>query len=194
LNLLFTALLMLCGLGAAIFATSISGRRNSFHAIWLGFGSAAVLIRPEALPNAGWTGCIVAGVAALRIFRPDVRLLTPLCAGALAGLWSVLLQIQGLPWPAAIAAAASVPALSAFLSIRSPAFAPEALREEAMLAMLFMGFAVAVIPEVSAGWQSALALNREDSASTNRILANWVLVLSGASIVLGGLYSLLRRR
>jgi hypothetical protein len=153
-----------------------------------------VLIRPEALPNAGWTGCIVAGVAALQIFRPDVRLLTPLCAGALAGLWSVLLQIQGLPWPAAIAAAASVPALSAFLSIRSPAFAPEALREEAMLAMLFMGLAVAVIPEVSAGWQSALALNREDSASTNRILANWVLVLSGASIVLGGLYSLLRRR
>ena len=185
---------MLSALGAAIFATTTAGRRNSIHAIWLGFGASAVLIRPEALPDPAWTGCTVAAIAALQIFRPDVRLLAPLCSGALAGFWSVLLQIQGLPLPAAVILAAALPAVSAFLAIRRPLFAPESLRQEAMLAMVALGLAVAVIPEVSAGWHSALALNRAETDSSNQIIANWVLVLSAASVVLGGFYSLLRRR
>jgi hypothetical protein len=63
-----------------------------------------------------------------------------------------------------------------------------------MAAMVALGLAVAVIPEVSAGWQSALALNREGKDSSNQIIANWVLVLSAASVVLGGLYGVFRRR
>src|SRR5688572_28071606 len=115
---------MLCGLGAAIFATTTAGKRISIHAIWLGFGGAAFLIRPDGVPDPGWTGCIVAGVAAMQIFRPDVRFLAPLCGGALAGFWSVLLRIQGLPLPVAILLAAVIPAVSAYLAIRRPAFAP----------------------------------------------------------------------
>lgn len=163
-------------------------------ALAAGFVIALILIRPEALPDPGWTGCLVAGVAALQIFRPDVRLLAPLCGGALAGMWSTLLRIQGLPLPAALLLAGIVPAVSLYLAARRPGFAPDALREDAMLAMVALGLAVATIPQVSAGWQSALALNREEKNSANTIIANWVLVLSAASVVLGGLYSLLRRR
>ena len=194
MNLLFTALLMLCGLGAAIFATTTAGKRSSLIAMSIGFAAAVVLIRPQALPNPGWTGSIVAGIAALEVFRRDVRWLSPLCAGALAGLWSVLLQIQGLPLPAAVLVAAVVPAVSAYLAARRKGFAPQALREEAMLAMVALGLAVAIIPEITSGWQSALVLNREQGNSSNQIIANWVLVLSAVSVVLGGLYSLLRRR
>jgi hypothetical protein len=196
LNLLFTALLMLCGLGAAIFATTGAGKRETLGFLALGFVAAAIFIRPEALPDTAWAGCIAAGVAALQIFRPDVRWLALLCGGALAGFWSALLQIQGLPLGSAMVLAGIVPAVSGFLVQRRHEFAPESLREEAMLAMVALGLAVAILPEVSAGWQSALALNREaaGSSSQNQIIANWVLVLSAASVVLGGLYALLRRR
>ena len=196
MNLLFTALLMLCGLGTAIFATTAARKRGALAALGLGFATGAVLIRPDVLPNASWTGGIVAGVAALQIFRPDVRFLAPLCGGALAAMWSALLQIQGLPPVAALILAGIVPALSAYLSGRREAFAPESLREEAMLALVVTGLVVAMIPEVSAGWRSALALNREEESAlaASQFLSGWVLVLSAASVVLGGLYSLLRRR
>jgi hypothetical protein len=199
LNLLFTALLMLCGLGAAIFATNGIGKRETLGFLALGFVSAAMFIRPEKLPDPAWIGGIVAAVAALRIFRPHIRWPGLLCGGALAGLWTALLEIQGLPLGAAMILAGIVPSASAYLTHRRAEFAPEALREEAMLALVALGLAVAIIPEVSAGWQSALALNREAEAGAtgpdqNQIIANWVLVLSAASVVLGGLYSLLRRR
>jgi hypothetical protein len=194
MNLLFTALLMLCGLGAAIFATTAAGKRWSIVALAVGFTLATIFIRPEALPDPGWTGSIVAGVALLEVFRRDVRWLPLLCAGALGGLWSALLQIQGLPLAAAVPLAAVVPGAAAYLASSRKTFAPEALRDEAMLAMVALGLAVAIIPEVTSGWQSALALNRDQGSRPNQIIANWALVLSAGSVVLGGLYSLLRRR
>ena len=194
MNLLFTALLMLCGLGAAIFATTGATTRETLRFLAVGFGAGSIFIRPDALPDPAWAGCIVAGTAALQVFRPDVRWPGLLCGGALAGFWTALLQIQGLPLGAAMLLAAAVTAVAAYLAQTRPEFAPEALREEAMVALVALGLAVAVIPEVSAGWQSALALNREGKDSSNQIIGNWVLVLSAASVVLGGLYGLLRRR
>ena len=196
MNLLFTALLMLCGLGAAIFATTGATKRETLRFLAVGFAAGVIFIRPEALPAPAWAGCIAAASAVLQLFRPDVRWPGLLCGGALAGFWSALLQIQGLPLGAAIILAAAVTAMSGYLAQRRPEFAPEVLREEAMVLMVALGLAVAVIPEVSAGWQSAIALNREatDSANQNQIIANWVLVLSAASVVLGGLWGAMRKR
>jgi hypothetical protein len=194
LNLLFTALLMLCGLGSASFATTASGKRETIAALALAIVIAAARIPADALPDARWIGCVVAAVAAIQIFRTDVRWIGPLCGGALAGLLGALVQIQGLPFAIGVLLAAAVPSVSAYLSGRRPKFAPEALREEAMLAIVALGLAVAVIPGINAGWQSALALNRDAGISSSQTIANWVLVLSAASVVLGGLYSLLRRR
>jgi hypothetical protein len=186
-------MLMLCGLGAAIFATTAT-RWDSAAAMAAGFGAAVVFIRPELLPDAGWTGSIVAVVAALHIFRRDVRFLGPICGGALAGIWSALLETQGLPREVSLAVAAMLPAVSALLTVKRPAFAPESLREEALLVMCALGLGVAMIPDILSGWRSALALNRQAQDNANHIIANWVLVLSAISVALGGLYSFLRRR
>lgn len=194
MNLLFTALLMLCGLGSATFATTASGKRETIAALALAIVIAAARIPADALPDARWIGCVVAAVAAIQIFRTDVRWIGPLCGGALAGLLGALLEIQGLPFAIGVLLAAAIPSFPAYLSARRAEFAPKALREEAMLAMMALGLAVAVIPEVAAGWQSALTLNRAGANSPNQTLANWVLVLSVASVSLGGLYALLRRR
>ena len=123
-----------------------------------------------------------------------MRWIGPLCGGALAGLLGALLQIQGLPFPIGVLPAVAIPSVSSYLAKHRPGFAPEALREEAMLTMAALGLVVAVVPGISSGWQSALALNRNEGSGSNQIIANWVLVLSAASAALGGLYSLLRRR
>ena len=79
MSLLFTALLMLCGLGAAIFATTANDRTGGALALALGFIAAAVFIPSQALPAPAWAGAIAAGVGALEIFWRPARWLTPLC-------------------------------------------------------------------------------------------------------------------
>ncbi len=191
---LFTALLMLCGLGAVTFAAKAARRREVFPGLALALAIPASGIPPEAIPDARWIGSIAAAVAAIEIFRPNARWIASLCGGALAGLLGLLLQAQGLPFPVGVLLAVAVPSVAAYFSLRRTGFAPEALRQEAMLATLALGVAVAVIPGVTSGWQSALALNRDEVSSSNHIIANWVFLLGAASVALGGLYSLLRRR
>ena len=185
---------MLCGLGTAIFATSAAANRVAFGALLLGFAGGAAVIRPPALPPPAWTGCTVAVVAAIYILRPGATVATAFCGGLLAAILNVLLQIQGLTWMPALILSGIVPALAVYLTRRLPAFAPEALRQEAMLVIIALGLAVAIIPEISAGWQSALVLNRSQAIGAEQFVANWVFVLIGVSVLLGGCFSLLRRR
>ncbi len=194
MDAIFTALLMLYGLGPASFAAAAAGRRGALAALFAGFGGAAIWISPRVLPDPGWIGSIAALAAAVELFRRRFRWLAPLCGGALAASGSALLQIQGLPPYAALPAAAALPAISAYLAVRRKEFAPAELREEAMLVTIALGLAVAIIPEMSAGWRSALALNREQGDSSNVIIADWVLVTTAVSLVLGGFHALLRRR
>jgi hypothetical protein len=194
LNLIFTALLMLCGLGTAILATTAA---TKFEAAAMAIGFAVVsafTVSTGMLPDAASTGVVVAIVAALRVFRPKVRFLAPICAGALAAVCGSLLQGQGWPAAAALALAGVVMIAPAVCAARLPSFAPDGLRDEALLVAAALGLTVAMIPEITAGWHSALVLNHEQQDSANQVIANWVLVLSAASVALGGLYSLLRRR
>ena len=184
---------MLCGLGSTILATTAATKWDA-AALAAGYAASTAFTFTSTLPDAAWTGVAVAFVAALRIFRPRVPLLAPACGGVLAGITSALLQAQGLPAPLALSLSAAVLAMSALLTAKLPAFAPEALREEALLVAVGLGLAVATLPEISAGWHSALVLNREEQHSANHVIANWVFVLSAASVALGSLYSLLRRR
>jgi hypothetical protein len=193
LNLLFTALQMLCALGTTILATTVATRWDAC-AMLAGFAASALFSVTEQLPDAAWTGAVVALVAAVRIFRPGIRLLAPMCGGALAGVWAAIIQTQGIAPPVGLAVTGTVLVASALCTAKLPGFAPESLREEALLVTVALGIVVAVLPEMSAGWQSALVLNREEQTSSNHVIANWVLVLSAASVALGGLYSLLRRR
>jgi hypothetical protein len=194
---LLTAVLMLCGLGAVTLTTTAGRRLEAFGAVGLSIVIAAVGISVEYLPDARWIGCAVAAIATVLVFRPNAQWIGPLCGGVLAGLLAVLLEAQGVAFWVAMPGAVLLPAASAYCCSRRPDFAPGDLRQEAMLATAALGLIVAMIPEVTAGWQSALALNREaetESGSSQIIIANWVLVLSAASVALGGLYTLLRHR
>jgi hypothetical protein len=195
MNLLSAGLLMLCGLGAVTLTVTARQRLEVGGALLVSILIVGARIPVERLPDARWIGCVVAGVAVVLVFRPTVRWLGPLCGGAIAGLLGGLLEAQGVAFSIAAPAAVLFPAASAYCSLRKPGFAPDDLRQEAILATAALGLTVAVIPEVTAGWQSALALNREqENGGPNQIIANWVLVLSAASLALGGLFSLLRRR
>ena len=165
-------------------------------ALPVGFVTATVWLGPTQEPDPAWVGGTVALVAGLSLGWPDPRMqsLTGVASGALAGVWGVLLQRQGLPVVPALVLAASLPAAAVFLTVRRATFAPTALKEEALLAMCGLGLAVAVGPTVATGWGSAGALNLDPAAGVRQVAETWVILLSGVSIGLGGWYSLRRRR
>lgn len=198
---------MLCALGAAVFAAGPVGkgvvplfrgwptgkRGTTLFSLAGGFALGAMWFRPDHLPDAAFTGGIAALVSALELVRPRRGILTAAFGGALTALWAALLQIEGLPRPAALAVAAVLPAISAYLAIRRPTFAPRVLREEALLAVFALAVVVAMAPTVSEGWHSALALNLIDQGRSTQIVPAWTISLAAGSVALGGLYSFWRR-
>ena len=189
---------MLCALGSVVFATATAsidaglGRATSWIALGAGFG-LTIWLGSDRTIDASWIGGIVVLVAAWQLGRPGRALAMIGAAGALAGLWALLLQAIGLPGFLAVPGAAFAPIVSAYLSMRISRFAPDLLREEAMLAVLILALVVGMAPTVSQGWQSALALNMTEKGGASTPVPLWMLSLVGASMTLGGLYSLWRR-
>ena len=66
---------MVCGLGAATLATTVTGRRDVVGLIG-GFVVATVWLRPEAV----WIGGMVALVALVAVLRPGGRLVYSTCS------------------------------------------------------------------------------------------------------------------
>ena len=182
---------MVCGLGAASFATTVSGRRDMV-ALVAGFVVATLWLRPQAV----WIGGMVAVVAVAAVFRPGVRLLgvsTAVVAGALAGLWFHVLQGYGLPSWTALPLAAAAPGMALMLTHQSPRFAPQALREDALLTIGLLGLVVAAAPALSQGWRSAVAMNLEPGGVGRPPMGLWMMLGLGAVVSLGGLHTLWRR-
>ena len=187
--MLLHALGLLAALGAATFATSATGRWSRW-ALPVGFVVAARWLQPDPV----WTGGCVALAAAARLANPRLGPLTAVTAGILAGLWSSVLRSQGLPLVPALGLAAAVPAVSAWMTARRAGFAPRALKEEGAAWMCVLGLLVAVGPDVAAGWRSAIVLNLEPGSGTSAVFEVWVVVLSALSVIVGGVFTLWRRR
>lgn len=193
-NLFFHGLWMLCGVGAVVFAATAAPAWLQQLAVTLGFALAVFFTGPDRLPDPVSVGGLAAFVAAWQLWRPAATILPLASAGALAGLWSSLLRVQGLPWPLAVVGAAAVPLASSFLTRRRPKFAPEMLREEAQLVVLVLSLAVVLAPGIIDGWQSAVALNvglKEDAGPDVPV---WTWCAVSGTTALGGLYSLWMRR
>jgi hypothetical protein len=137
LNLFFYALAMLCGLASVAFGTLDPTWRGQ-GVMALGLAVGAIATRLSRLTDPVWMGILVAGLAILAILRPRTRTVVAACGGALAGLWASMLQLGGLPWPAALVIAAGAPALSAFFTRRKAAFAPPALQDEALVIVVVL--------------------------------------------------------
>ena len=79
----FHALWLLCAVGSVILAAE--GTKRSIGGVAVGFVAAAILIRPDKLPDIAWIAGLTALAAALQLFRPALADLAAVFGGALAG-------------------------------------------------------------------------------------------------------------
>lgn len=193
LNLFFHALAMLCSLGAVAMAT-FAVRPRSLVALAFGFGAAALVVRPDALPDPAAVGGAIVAVAATALLRPRYADLIAASAGVLAAIWMSMLEAVGAPLIAAILIAVAPVICSAFFTRRDLKFAPLDLREEALLLVLVFAVVVALAPGVAAGWQSATALNLEQKEVGAQVVPAWTLLFTLGAAAAGGLYSVWMRR
>jgi len=185
----FQGLSLVCAAASVVFAATgplPRGRREA--AIAVGFG-LMLLIAFRSVPELTWVAGAIALVAAVVLARPAAALLAALGAGASAAMWVALLRLQGTPFVAAALVAATPVAVSAWLADRQLAFAPPALREEALMIVLASALVLAAAPELAAGWQSATALN-VTGEPVHQVIPGWALSVALASATLGGVYRL----
>lgn len=191
----FHALWMLCALGAIICAAASVPRPAHYVVMTLAFAATAVAVGPDRPPDVEWSGALAALAATTVVMWPRRTAVAAAAAGALGGSWTALLELQGLPAWASAPVALALLALVAWLARTRPSFAPEPMREEALMILAVMGLGVAVLPGVLEGWQMAASLGAADQRDPARVaLPPWTLVLVGASTALGALHSLWSRR
>jgi hypothetical protein len=149
---------------------------------------------PGRVPDAAETGLLTFLAAALYLFRPRLRLVTAAFGGALAGMLATLLEMYGISPQVSPLAGIALVAVAIWLARTRPSFAPELLRDEAMLMIGLIGLSVAILPGVLDGWQAATNL----AAATERVatasLPVWTLLLLLTTSSCGAFYSLWSRR
>ena len=195
MTLSFYALWMLCALGAVVFAVAAARHRREQAFVAVGFGAGALFAAPERLPDPAVVGTLTAAAAAVYLFRPRYALLAAGFGGALGGMWTALLEVQGLPLAVALIAGAVALVVPAHLARHRAAFAPELLRDDSLLAIAVLGIAVATLPAILDGWQAAGNLSAtSDRPAAATAVPLWTLTLILMSASLGGLYSFWSRR
>ena len=194
MTITYHALWMLCALGAVVFATGGASQIRSLAALAIGLVGGLMWWSPGRLPDAAATGMLTVLVAALYLFYPRLRIVAVAFGGALAGMLAALLEVQGVSTVVSPLAGIFLVAVTTWLARTRPAFAPELLRDEAMLMISVVGLGVAILPGVLDGWQAATNL----SAATERVATAsvpiWILLLLLTTTSCGALYSLRGRR
>jgi hypothetical protein len=190
----YHALWLLCALGAVVFATAGASQSRSIAALTTGLVGGLVWWSPGRIPDAAMTGALTALVAALYLFRPRLRIIAVAFGGALAGMLAALLEIQGVSRAVSPLAGIVLVAVPIWLTRTRPAFAPELLREEAMLMISAVGLGVAILPGVLDGWQAATNLSAAAERVATASLPAWTLLLLLTTWSCGALYSVWSRR
>lgn len=186
---------MLCAFGVVVHAAAAAPRVRDLIALAAGFVVGTILASPQRLPDPAWAGVVSAAAAVVILFKPRYAIASAAWGGVLAGALTAMIEVQGLHPIAAVAAVAVLAATPAWLARARPAFAPEVLRDEALLGLCVMGLAVAIVPGVSDGWQAAANLTIEPaSPGPTTPVPGWTLALVGTATVLGAVYSLWSRR
>jgi len=191
----FHALWMLCACGVVVHATTAARRVRDLAAFAAGFVVATIVASPQRLPDPAWVGVVSAGAAVVILFRPRYAMASAVWGGALGGMLTAMTEVQGLHPMAATAAVAVLAATPAWLARARASFAPEVLREEALLGLCLFGLVIAIMPGVIDGWQAAANLTIEPATPGPTIpLPTWTLALAGTATALGAVYSLWSRR
>ena len=186
-----------CGLGTAILAAVAPVSRSTATAAGTAFLIGAWWVQQPFAPAPRAIALAAGSMALWQVLRAPRRPYAAIVAGLLAGFWTAVLNQQGLPPAVAIALAAVLPAASAYLRARQPAFAPPALREEALLVLGVVGIAGAALPGVAEGWHAAVNLSVQGGQPANpadTALPAWTLAAASLALVSGGLFSIWSRR
>ena len=194
MTLAYHALWMLCALGTVVFATAAAPHARPMTALAAGVIAGVLWWSPERVPDAAETGILTSLAVALYLFRPRLRLVAAAFGGVLAGMLSALVEMYGISPNVSPLAGIALVAVPIWLARTRPAFAPELLRDEAMLMIGLVGLGVAILPGVLDGWQAATNL----SAATERVatasLPMWTLLLLLTTSSCGAFYSIWSRR
>ena len=191
------ALWFVCGLGTAVLAAVATPSRAGAAAGLTGFALGVWWMREPFAPSSAGIGTAAAIVAAMELVRVRRAPYAFALAGLLAGVWSAVLQQQGLSLAPAMAAASALPSASAFLRTRRPGFAPPALRDEALLFLIVLGIVAASVPGIAEGWRTAGTLNLRVSdaqGSAAAVMPTWTLAVATTALLSGGLFALWSRR
>ena len=162
------------------------------------FAVGAWWARQPFAPSAATVAIAAVLMAVWQIVRPPQRPCAGIVGGLLAGIWTAVLAAQGLPSVAAIPVAALLPAASAWLRVRRPAFAPPPLVEEALILLAVVGIAAAALPGIADGWHAAVNLSIKGGQSAagtpETAMPVWTLAVASAALLSGGLFSIWSRR
>lgn len=185
---------ILCALGAVAFASLGSHARSRLVLLGIGFVAATGLLGGDRLPGGAAVGTAIAVGALAAVIRPRWSAGFVVLGGAFGGLWSVVLEAQGLPLAPALALGLLCPLVTAVCASRRPEFAPPDLREEALVLVALLGLCTAAAKPIVTGWRSAAALKAVPLADANGAGAGPVLLFAAALLLTGGIFSLWKRR
>ena len=193
--MLLHALAILCGLGVAVFA-SLPCRHDAVGGAVFAvvFVVSAVLLGEVRAIEPVAIALAIAVPAGLLLWQPRYALAAVCGGGLAAGLWLMLLRLQGLPLLLAVLIVVAVAATSFIARRRLAHFAPAHLLEEALLILCLLGVVLAAAPAVDAGWQAARQLTATPVSSAPEFAAPWAVGLAVACLVGGGVFAIWRRR
>src|SRR5689334_14336 len=118
----FHALWTLTGVGAVVFATLAAPTWRARAAAAIAFALATAAGAWAGLPPTAATALLIAGAAVALLLRPALRAAAPIVAGALAGVWGIMLGAQDMPLALAVPAGAAC-LVAATWCARQPSFA-----------------------------------------------------------------------
>lgn len=185
---------LLAALAATVFAAQSAGRNLAQATLFAVFAAAAHALTRLAPPDPATLGFCVAAAAVSSLARPRWWLLPPLAGGAVGAVWISVLEAQGLPWLAGAPGAAFLLATAVSLAARRRGFMPPEVRDEALVLVAAFALLLALVPDVVEGWRASLALKAEPLAAAGPQAGPWLGALVAATVLLGGAYSLWKRR
>ncbi len=185
---------VLAALAATVFAAQSASGRAALFLLSGGFTAVAAAFLVLAPLDASTLGFCIVAAAVTALARPRWRLLPPIAAGVFAAAWISILEAQGLPWLPGALAAGTLLAVGVGLAARRRGFIQDEVRDEALVLVASFAMLLAVGPDVVDGWRSSIALKAEPLAAAGPEVGPWLGALVVGIVMLGGAYSLWKRR
>lgn len=181
-------------MAAIVYATLAAVSYPALFAYAVCFILSVIIFSPEQLPNPITIGILIAFSGFLQLTKPRFFILVAGCGGMLAGLWFAVMQLQTLAFMPALLIAVTAPCLTIWFAVRRKRFIPLTISEESLSITIVLGLALAFIPDLVSGWQSAIVLNRDAMNAESHPLSLWIIIVIAGSLILGSLYAARKSR